>query len=75
MTQAMLFDNQPDTVSGDERVEVVTAVQAAPVAAPGIPARCPVVGKPVCYRGDCRHWSGGGCGHADLTAKKNRSGG
>ena len=29
-------------------------------------ARCPVVGKPVCYRADCRHWSNG-CAHPDAN--------
>ena len=28
-----------------------------------IPARCPVVGLPVCYRADCRHYQHGGCVH------------
>ena len=35
-----------------------------------IPARCPVLGKPVCYRCDCRHYQGGGCAHPEATAAK-----
>ena len=38
-----------------------------------IPATCPVVGKPVCYRGDCRWYQGGGCAHPEATAKPLRS--
>ena len=34
-----------------------------------IPARCPVVGKPVCYFADCRHWQGGSCAHPDAADK------
>ena len=35
---------------------------------PRAPARvCPVVGRPVCYYGDCHHWSGDRCGHPDAT--------
>ena len=37
-----------------------------------IPAICPVVGKPVCYRCDCWHYQGGGCGHPEATAKPRR---
>ena len=35
-----------------------------------IPAICPVVGKPVCYRGDCRWYQGAGCAHPEATAAK-----
>ena len=34
-----------------------------------IPARCPVVGKPVCYFADCRHWQGGSCAHPGAADK------
>ena len=38
----------------------------------GIPAArpetCPVVGRPVCYYGDCRHWSGAGCAHPSAVS-------
>ena len=37
-----------------------------------IPAICPVVGKPVCYRGDCRWYQGAGCAHPEATAKPRR---
>lgn len=35
---------------------------------PAIPARCPVLGKPVCYRADCRHYQSGGCVHPQAVA-------
>ena len=28
---------------------------------------CPVVGRPVCYYGDCHHWCGDRCGHPDAA--------
>jgi hypothetical protein len=34
-----------------------------------IPARCPVVGNPVCYFADCRHWQGGSCAHPGAADK------
>ncbi len=37
-----------------------------------IPARCPVVGKAVCYYADCRHWSGGGCAHPEAVRPRRR---
>ena len=37
-----------------------------------IPARCPVVGEPVCYRADCRWYQGAGCAHPEATAKPQR---
>ena len=32
------------------------------------PETCPVVGRPVCYYGDCRHWSGAGCAHPSAVS-------
>ena len=32
-----------------------------PARAPG--QVCPVIGRPVCYYGDCYHWTGYRCGH------------
>ena len=40
-------------------------------AADGALAPCPVVGAPVCYRGDCRHWSDG-CRHPDAGKRTRR---
>ena len=37
-----------------------------------IPARCPVVGKPVCYRDGCRHFQGGGCVHPEVVRPRRR---
>ena len=37
-----------------------------------IPERCPVLGKPVCYYADCRHWSGGGGVHPEGGAAARR---
>ena len=39
---------------------------------PAIPVRCPVVGMPVCYYGDCRHYQSAGCAHPAATAKPKR---
>ena len=30
-----------------------------------VPARCPVLGRAVCYRQDCRHWSADRCAHPE----------
>ena len=40
-----------------------------------IPARCPVVGKPICYRADCHHYQHGGCVHPEAVRgwRKRRS--
>ena len=45
---------------------------AAPAREPGrAPGQvCPVVGRPVCYYGDCHHWSGDRCGHPDATGNR-----
>lgn len=43
--------------------------------APGpgaIPARCPVVGKPLYYYADCRHWQGARCAHPEAVSKPRR---
>ena len=45
-----------------------TALGAEPAA---IPARCPVVRRPVCYRQDCRHWSNG-CAHPEAVTRSRR---
>ena len=57
----------------------------APSAAPGgaeatgapvpgaIPARCPVVGKAVCYYDRCHHYQGAGCAHPEALSKPRRS--
>ena len=37
-----------------------------------IPARCPVVGLPVCYRADCRHYQHGGCVHPKAVRRPPR---
>ena len=37
-----------------------------------VPATGPVVGKPVCYRGDCRHYQSAACAHPAATAKPQR---
>ena len=69
--QLLLFD--PDapparsgasTASTPPRGREGGALGAIPGA---IPAECPVVGKPVCYRQDCRHWSNG-CAHPEAYA-------
>ena len=44
------------------------ALGALPAA---IPARCPVVGRPVCYRQDCRHYQGGGV-HPEAVRRPRR---
>ena len=36
-----------------------------------IPALCPVVNRPVCYRADCRHWSAG-CAHPEAVTRRPR---
>ena len=38
----------------------------------GIPARCPVVGKAVCYYADCRHWQDERCAHPEAVSKPRR---
>ena len=35
-----------------------------------IPAICPVVGRPVCYRADCRHYLAGGCAHPEAGRRR-----
>ncbi len=37
-----------------------------------IPARCPVVGRPVCYRADCRHYQHGGCVQPEAVRRPPR---
>lgn len=37
-----------------------------------VPTRCPVVGKPVCYYADCRHFQGGGCVHPEAVRRSRR---
>ena len=37
-----------------------------------IPAKCPVVNRPVCYRADCRHYQHGGCAHPEAVRPKRR---
>ena len=37
-----------------------------------IPARCPVVNRPVCYRADCHHYQHGGCAHPEAVRPERR---
>ena len=58
---------------GQHHREPTDALGAAGRALLGaIPARCPVVRKPVCYRGDCRHYQPAGGAHPEATAMPQR---
>ncbi|MDE0362313.1 MAG: hypothetical protein OXI74_14180, partial [Rhodospirillaceae bacterium] len=53
--------------------EAAGGAEATGAPVPGaIPARCPVVGKPVCYYADCRHWQGERCAHPEALSKPRR---
>ena len=54
-----------------EATEHAAGVQSTAIH--GIPARCPVVGTPVCYQGDCRHYQGGGCTHPEAVSRPQRT--
>ena len=68
--QLLLFD--PDAPPARPGASTPPRARGREGAAPGaIPAKCPVVGKPVCYRQDCRHWSNG-CAHPEARATAAR---
>ena len=39
-----------------------------------IPPACPVTGTAVCYRGDCRHYGAGACGHPGASNAAGKRG-
>ena len=53
--------------------EAAGGAEATGTPVPGaIPARCPVVGNPVCYYADCRYWQGARCAHPEAVSKPGR---
>ena len=62
--QSGIHPNNPPPAEATGRAE-----RAGAAILGAVPATCPVVGKPVCYRGDCRHYQSGACAHPAATAK------
>ena len=66
--QMDLFAPEPDALCGTVTAPAPPGGTKPPPrrcgAADGALEPCTVVGAPVCYRGDCRHWSDG-CRHPD----------